>query len=281
MITSRNIVKKQRVILRPDSHRVVGQFFNPGNPERMHTIARRTAALTEIQSAHLIHILNRDFGKRHRFYQKMIQQHFNSFVKLFPEYELLPVNKKILIGAYLSKEYSFESTALMNPSMVYYDQHHRKSPSGEPFMLSLRAVGEGHISSVTFRSGTIRTDGSIRIEKKSMWASLPEEIIYPAEPGAPVRIRFSSDLPPSEKVIFPLTADECNGIEDVRLVRFINDNGSVVYYGTYTAYDGKVIKLKLLETTDFESFKIYNLQGAAVLNKGLALFPQKSPVNML
>ena len=275
MSSDKNLIKKQRVILKPDPHRVVGQFFDPGSAERMHKIAQRVAGLTDQQVQELLSRVYREFGKRHRDFKNMITEHFSKFVRIFPEYDLITADRKMLTGAYFSKEYSFESTALMNPSMVFFNHGHQASRSTVPFIMSLRAVGEGHISSVTFRSGYLRADGSIVIEKKPVWATLPGVIIHPLESAAPVQIRFARHIPVGERVLFPLTADECNGIEDVRMVRFVNDDGSVIYYATYTAYDGKSISIKLLETTDFESFKIYRLQGAAVRNKGLALFPQK------
>jgi predicted GH43/DUF377 family glycosyl hydrolase len=275
MSFQKGLVKKERIVLKPDPRRVVGLFFDPGNPERMNKIARRVAGLTDRQIQELLRHVNREFGKRHRHYEKMIDEHFSSFVRIFPEYDLIPADRKKLIGAYLSKEYSFESTALMNPSMVLFDHSHKKSRSLTPFIMSLRAVGEGHISSITFRTGYLRADGSIVIEKKPRWASLPEVIIRPLASEAPVQIRFTRIIPPGERILFPVTADECNGIEDMRMVRFLNEDGSVIYYATYTAYDGKSISIKLLETSDFESFKIFHLQGAAVKNKGLALFPNK------
>ena len=275
MNTKSNWIKKQRVILRPDPKRVLGQFFDQGNPERMRTIAKRVVDLTDQQTQQLLQFARREFSKRHRYYEKMIQEHFSLFVRIFPEYDLIPADKKILIGTYLSKEYSFESTALMNPSMVFFEHGMKSGRSVTPFIMSLRAVGEGHISSVTFRCGSLLANGSIVIENNSGWATAPEVIIHPFEATAPVQIRFSSEIPIGERVIFPLAADECNGIEDVRMVRFIGDDGSVIYYATYTAYDGKTIRIKMFATTDFESFKMYRLQGAGVQNKGFALFPQK------
>ncbi len=229
-----NLIKKQRLILKPDSQRVVGQFFDPGNAERMHKIARRIAGLTDQQVQELLHLVNREFGKRHRDFKNMITEHFSKIVRIFPEYDLITADRKMLIGAYFSKEYSFESSALMNPSMVFFNHGHQESRTMVPFIMSLRAVGEGHVSSVTFRSGYLRTDGNIVMDKKSKWATLPDVIIHPFEPEAPVQIQFAQNIPPAERVLYPLTVDECNGIEDVRLVRFINDDGSVIYYATYT-----------------------------------------------
>jgi predicted GH43/DUF377 family glycosyl hydrolase len=86
---------------------------------------------------------------------------------------------------------------------------------------------------------------------------------------------FHPDQPISERVLFPVSENESAGIEDARFVRFVDDDGSVTYYATYTAYNGFVILPQLLETNDFLSFRIHTLSGNAVQNKGMALFPRK------
>jgi len=88
-------------------------------------------------------------------------------------------------------------------------------------------------------------------------------------------ISFSKDTDISDRVIFPISEFEKKGIEDARFVKFINDDGSTIYYATYTAYDGQMIMPKLLQTTDFYDFKICPLYGAGAQNKNLALFPRK------
>lgn len=89
------------------------------------------------------------------------------------------------------------------------------------------------------------------------------------------RICFSKDTDISDRVIFPISDFESKGIEDARFVRFTEDSGRVVYYATYTAYDGKHIMPKLLKTTDFYDFKTSPLHGEGAKNKNLALFPRK------
>src|SRR5205814_9778346 len=88
-------------------------------------------------------------------------------------------------------------------------------------------------------------------------------------------VQFAPDSRLSERVLFPVTPSQSNGIEDARFVLFQNDDGSRVYYATYTAYDGKLILPQLLETPDFLHFKFLTLNGPAVQNKGMALFPRK------
>jgi predicted GH43/DUF377 family glycosyl hydrolase len=180
-----------------------------------------------------------------------------------------------LIGAYFLHEYSFEASALFNPSIVRHPDQSGAPDGGCRFILSLRAVGEGHISSLTFRSGTIAADGSVAVDPAARLASVPKVRIRTSGPhGDDVEVTFLSDEELSERVIFPVTAAQANGIEDARFVEF-NDDGRRTFYATYTAYSGRSIRSELLETTDFQSFRMVPLGGSAVGNKGMALFPRK------
>ena len=143
------------------------------------------------------------------------------------------------------------------------------------FILSLRAVGEGHVSSLTFRSGTIAADGSVSVDPTARLASVPTIRSRTAKVnGDDVEVIFGPNEELSERVIFPITDAQSNGIEDARFVEF-NDNGQKTFYATYTAYSGRAIRSELLATTDFQSFRMTPLGGAASHNKGMALFPRK------
>ncbi len=180
-----------------------------------------------------------------------------------------------LIGAYFLNEYSFEASALFNPSIVRHPDQMGAPEGGCQFILSLRAVGEGHISSLTFRSGTIATDGSVAIDPTARLASVPKIHSRTSGPhGHDVEVIFRADEELSERVIFPITDAQANGIEDARFVEF-NDGTRKTFYATYTAYSGKAIRSELLETTDFRSFRMTPLGGSAARNKGMALFPRK------
>jgi predicted GH43/DUF377 family glycosyl hydrolase len=88
-------------------------------------------------------------------------------------------------------------------------------------------------------------------------------------------VQFTPESNLSERVLFPVTPSQSNGIEDARFVLFHEDDGARTYYATYTAYDGKMILPQFLETSDFLRFKFITLNGPAVENKGMALFPRK------
>ena len=143
------------------------------------------------------------------------------------------------------------------------------------FVLSLRAVGEGHISSLTFRSGTIDVDGNVTVDPTARLATAPRVTSRNARPdGDDVEIDFQEETHLSERVIFPITDAQVNGIEDARFVEFEND-GHKTYYATYTAYSGRAIRSELIETTDFRHFRMTPLRGTATRNKGMGLFPRK------
>ena len=185
--------------------------------------------------------------------------------------------QKLLIGAYFSEEYAFEAAALFNPSIVIHPNQSGVTEGSLRFILSLRGVGEGHVSSVTFRTGTWLPNGDVIIDPPSPSAITPRIEYVPGEDPDNPRVRLfcdeSHDL--SEIVIFPITPSQRHGIEDVRLVSFTDDNDIITYYGTFTAFSGETIRQELLSTADFATFEIRALRGEATDNKGMALFPRK------
>ncbi len=146
---------------------------------------------------------------------------------------------------------------------------------GQRFILSVRAVGEGHVSSLTFRSGSVAEDGAMTLDPTACLASIPRVIRrVPGTAGEEVELAFSAHEDISERVIFPVTESQSNGIEDARFVAL--DTGTeTVFYATYTAYSGRAIRSELLETRDFISFRMSPLKGSAAKNKGMALFPRR------
>lgn len=278
-----------------------------------------------------------EFAERH---QKLSQFFLKRFEQVRP-YLLTdqPVSeaRRLLIGAYFTQEYSLESAALFNPAMVWHPDQSDLPEGSRRFILSLRATGEGHISSITFRSGVIDAAHNITINEPTPFVTAPELIPNPtyekalferklfelglandfservmaglgesftmSELEADIRAALRQSRPEgqnrvtakgmlslaqsnyeviytpeqrlSERIIFPSTPAEINGIEDARFVQFQHDDGRMTYYATYTAYDGEVILPQLLETPDFLHFEIHTLNGPAVQNKGMALFPRK------
>ena len=216
-----------------------------------------------------------NFEGRHRNLVTTFEARAAEMEAALEPHALLNKTQRRLIGAYFLHEYSFESSALFNPSIVRHPDQTGAPEGGCRFILSLRAVGEGHISSLTFRSGMISAEGGITVDPTARLANVPHVDSRNTRPnGEDIVVSFNSDTDLSERVIFPITDAQSNGIEDARFVEF-TDRGRTTFYATYTAYSGRAIRSELLETTDFVTFRMTPLAGTAALNKGMALFPRK------
>lgn len=278
------LLQRQGMHLRPNPARVVVRQFkpateprdlNPTDKSRANHIVERVLALDpETVAAQMEEVLE-NFQGRHRNLVEMFDARANDMEEAIAPHVRFTTEQRRLIGAYFLHEYSFEAAALFNPSIVaHFDQ------AGAPahcrrFILSVRAVGEGHVSSLTFRSGSIAGDGAVTLDPTACLASIPKVIRRtPGVGGDEVDLAFSTHEDISERVIFPVTESQSNGIEDARFVAF--DTGTeTVFYATYTAYNGRAIRSELLETRDFISFRMSPLKGSAAKNKGMALFPRR------
>jgi predicted GH43/DUF377 family glycosyl hydrolase len=321
-----------------DTSRVITRLHLPHDRYRISKIIQRIMSLSETAAKKLITQIMIDFSGRHEDIGHIFERHLNEVKDYLPRDTMLSDVQRALIGAYFTKEYSIESAALFNPSIVPHpDQSHLKKGSLR-FIMSLRATGEGHVSSIVFRSGVLDRRNTLLFDPISdfvetpdlqldpvyklnpfkrklneMGASneitahilnqLPEDFTYNeliekigilrVKPQFSEKIQnrtfeiicwladsnyevgFHPDHRISERVIFPVSKNESGGIEDARFVQFFNDNGEVIYYATYTAYNGITILPQLIETKDFIKFNILTLNGKAVQNKGMALFPRK------
>ncbi len=210
------------------------------------------------------------FAHRHRdFEQRLLAFADQGLSELDQELDLTPVQRR-LFGAYLSMEYTIEAAALFNPSIVPH--FHQDKNGSLRFVLSLRAVGEGHISSIEFMEGYFHQDGSVELDDSNNWRTMPT---ITSETTNLYRAEFHKDVPIGERVLFPQTSSESNGMEDLRLVEFTHESGDKEYLGTYTAYDGHHIQSKMLRTKDFRRFEIANIAGNAIIGKGIAFFPRQ------
>jgi predicted GH43/DUF377 family glycosyl hydrolase len=277
-------LNRQILYLRPDPARVVVRPFKPATEPRNlnptdktranHIVARVLGLEPEAAARQLTEVLE-NFEGRHRNLLEIFEARAAEMEEALEPHAALNKTRRCLIGAYFLHEYSFEASALFNPSIVRHPDQSGSPEKGCRFILSLRAVGEGHISSLTFRSGTIAADGSISVDPTARLASVP--VVHGRKSrlnGDAVEVIFRPDQELSERVIFPITDAQANGIEDARFVEF-NDDARKTYYATYTAYSGRSIRSELLETTDFHSFRMTPLGGSAAVNKGMALFPRK------
>lgn len=330
-------INRTEIRLSPDASRVLIRPFIPNDNRVVRIMARIAAQSDAGVTEHLAKIFA-DFSNRHIEVERTFLERYES-VRHLQITDLEPSReRKLLIGSYFTSEYSLESAALFNPSLVP-DPDQSNLPSGSlRLIMSLRAVGEGHISSVAFRSGTIDAHNQIAIDKpppfvetphpivnrefdnrilgqkimdmgynneytEKVFALLPDSFTYQDihEVMADLRsrepflshsnektrknilwiansnydIQFDSSVPIGGRALFPYAPSEKHGIEDARFVRFVDDNGVVRYYGTATAWDGNTILSQMIETGDFLTFKVRTLNGEAVKNKGMALFPRK------
>lgn len=265
-----------RVIIRPFKPAIEPRDLNPTDRTRVGHIIDRVLALdptdVELQLADVLE----NFLGRHRNLLEIFDRRSEEMEYARIRHGRASKAQCQLIGAYFLSEYSFEASALFNPSIVPHPDQSGAPAGGLRFILSLRATGEGHISALTFRSGTIAADGSLTVDPAARLASTPQiDRRVPRPDGEEVHLHFEPETDLSERVIFPITATQSNGIEDARFVKFVEDPDVAIYYATYTAYDGRGIRSELIETRDFLSFRSVPLSGNAAQNKGMALFPRK------
>jgi predicted GH43/DUF377 family glycosyl hydrolase len=277
-------LNRQTLHLRPDPARVVVRPFkpaieprdlNPTDKTRANNIVGRVLGLDPSAAEQQLKDVLENFEGRHRNLLEIFEARAVEMEVALAPHALLTRTQLCLVGAYFLHEYSFEASALFNPSIVRHPDQSSAPDGGCRFILSLRAVGEGHISSLTFRSGSIAADGSVAIDPTARLASVPRIVNRASRPnGDEIEVIFRPDEDLSERVIFPITEAQSNGIEDARFVEF-EDNGRKTFYATYTAYSGRAIRSELLETADFRSFRMTPLGGTASRNKGMGLFPRK------
>ncbi|WP_417739697.1 glycoside hydrolase family 130 protein [Rosistilla oblonga] len=331
-------IQRTGIVLSPNKKRVVLRPFQPPTDDRILRVIARVSTLAERDVDALLNQVYEEFHGRHQKPKAFFEQRFLSIRHHLLTDAPLSENRRLLLGAYFTQEYALESAALFNPSLVWHPDQSNLANGERRFAMSLRAVGEGHISSIVFRSGTIGKDQEIRIDDPVRFVTTPQfvpdsryendlfrrklielglgttfifevlsslETVFTLEQlenrlnislrehrsqhdelvplveqvvmlaKSNYEIQYSPDHELSERVIFPYSPTETNGIEDARFVRFCEEDGRCTYYATYSAYDGKMVLPQLLETADFLQFKMHTLNGPAVANKGMALFPRK------
>lgn len=332
-------VRRDATILRPDQSRVLLRPFNAGDAERASGIIARIMALPEEEVVVLLKGISNEFSQRHQHLRDVFLERFEEVRESLLTEEEISEERRLLIGAYFLAEYSLESAALFNPSIVPHPDQTGLPSGALRFILSLRATGEGHISSITFRTGILHPDHRIEVLQPNGFLTEPQQIPnslfekplfarklfelglhreltrrvmnklgdsftleelrarlqteqFRLNDGMTQEdqieaqgiwmlarsnyvVQFQAEQPLSERVLFPATPSQRNGIEDARFVCFQNEDGTHIYYATFTAYDGRVVVPELVETSDFLMFRFISLNGPAAKNKGMALFPRK------
>ena len=336
------LVTRSSVRLLADPARVVTQLFVPSQEGFEHTESRAGAVVErilaidedEVRSC-LAELLVR-FEGRHRDLRGTFSRHAAELADRLNADRVLSEERNLLLGAAFTSEYAIEGAALCNPSMVAHPDQSEIASGSLRFVLSVRGIGEGHQSSIGFRTGVIDAAGEIAIDAISPFATtgtvmpvLMEAAVFRSELDrlddageaadfvfdslgdhfsrdelenrlgtlrtklrtrghaqktiSQIRdiadrtygVEFDPGTALSDRVLRPAMGAEAAGVEDARFVRFVDDDGSVTYYASYTAYSGSRIVQQLLETKDFRSFTSMPLVGRAAANKGLALFPRR------
>lgn len=332
------LMRRHEITLLPESARVIIRPFITSDTHRVISIIERAMALTEAEVDAELLVIHAEFDSRHYDIEMPFMDHFQKVQRHIPADSPLSHGRKLLIGALFSGEYALEAAALFNPSIVPHPDQDGVPEGGLRFIMSLRATGEGHISSIEFRDGTLSPGGEVSFAPITRYVTVPHVVPNPryrkknfllklhemgfdndctasvlstlgadftrSELVASVeRVRsetqpverdcsrtlecvqwladsnyellFSSKLELSERIIFPVSGNESNGIEDARFVRFTDEDNSVTYCATYTAYNGRAILPQFIETEDFLHFRVLTLNGNGVQNKGMALFPRR------
>jgi predicted GH43/DUF377 family glycosyl hydrolase len=279
------MISRKKIKFTADPKRVILRPFFPGNETRARHVIDRIMSMPEHEVILQFEEVIRRFKNRHRNFEEALLANYNRISGLLPQEIKITEARKLLTGSYFTHEYSIESAALFNPSIVPHPDQSGLKEGELRFVMSLRATGEGHISSIEFRSGIIDKSNNITFDETTSFAAMASsrkerveteiELVDESAKDANYDISFTGKEPISERVIFPFSKTESNGIEDVRFVLFKNEDGTSAYYGTFTAYDGHRILPELIRTNDFVNFKIRTMQGAVVRDKGMALFPEK------
>lgn len=329
--------KRLPLRLHRDERRVVTRMFDIYSEYRLPALIERVCGLSDDCVAHHLNEVMERFHERHKDLRKTFLRHFDQVVAMYGWQGTLDETRRMLVGSYFTMEYSIEGAALFNPSIVPHPAQNQASNGELRFVMSLRATGEGHVSSVVFRTGEIKSDNELRLDAPPRFQaaalrapdqyylkplfkrkldemaintsvsgrlleSLPEQFTFaqltgviaqaqqqPYKPGnynetidsimwlarSNYQIRMDDDADITDIVLFPQSENESRGIEDLRLVKFREDDGACTYYGTYTAYNGYRVLPMLLETGDFKTISVHTLNGACARDKGMALFPRR------
>jgi predicted GH43/DUF377 family glycosyl hydrolase len=268
------VADPSRVVLRPFAIISEPRGTAHGIVTRAERIAKSVLALSDEECRTYLQEVDHDFFGRHWQTHALFLERYQQMRQLMGGIDNINEDHAKLIGAYFSHEYSYAAAAIMNPSIVAHPDQSGMRDGAVRFVLSLRTVGEGHISSIAFREGVATLEGGFSLWPEAPFAIAAQPVNYNGEDG-PVTVRRHESAALSGNVLFPITRAQKNGLEDLRLVRFEEEDGSRCYIGTYTAYSGRDVSCEMMTTERFAEFDLTPLRGQAAQHKGLALFPRR------
>ena len=278
-----DFVKRLSATIDPDATRTVIRPFDFGDPEsfvvknhpRSERVVNRVKDLDDATVARELKTVHDALDDRHGDVDQRMMRRFKDLESVLGG-ETVSDDRAVLIGAYFSEEFSFESAALFNPSAVEHPDQSGVEAGATRFVCSLRGIGEGHVSSLAFRTGVWKADGDVELDpppERAMGPIIEPETGKNGELIAHLHCGGAKTI--QENVIFPFLPSQGRGIEDVRLVRFTEDDGAVDFRGTATAFNGSDVRQALLRTADFMEFEFRGVQGSMYSGKGMALFPRR------
>jgi predicted GH43/DUF377 family glycosyl hydrolase len=274
ILPNRLAAEPDRVVIRP--FHIAPDPKKPPEHSRARRIVNGVLEMDMRTCQSELALVNRDFGQRHWQTRQIFMDRYRQVKVELGLSNHVREDRKELIGAYFCHEYSYTSAALMNPSVVPHPDQSGMTPGAVRIVMSLRAVGEGHISSIAFREGILNQRGELDLGPRPPFSvALRQTVAASKDNGGVTTAERYSEVSLSGAVVFPFTDQQRNGLEDLRLVKMEDDEEGPLYVGSYTAYSGYNIASELLVTRDFRTFELKPMTGPAARNKGMAIFPKK------
>ena len=279
---SGSIVKSCGDLLRPDGTRTVIRPFHVTDPltegnlrGRTDEIIKRILSLSSEDLQRELRLTVEQLSARDHDVEILFDQRFAELNKRFEGRLEVTGEQALLIGAFFSEEYSIEAAALFNPSVIPHFDQTGLADGDTRIILSLRGIGEGHISSLIFQTGVWHADGTTTLDPRVSPAAGPT-MVMPTLDGSKRTAELTfPDGPIGERVIYPFLPSQGRGIEDARFCRFVEDDGTVDYRCTFTAFDGMEVRQSIFQTRDFRVLTGRRLDGDLAFRKGAAWFPRR------
>ncbi|HEY6950756.1 MAG TPA: glycosidase, partial [Bacteroidota bacterium] len=173
-------IQKEGALITADKSRVLIRQLVPGGRDRIKRILKRIAGVSEEDAHRILEETFTEFGERHHDLRGFFRRRFAEMKTYLPSGWKPSETVQLLIGAYFSCEYSLEAAALFNPSIVPHPDQSGVGQDDLRFIMSLRATGEGHISSIEFRTGTISRKGKVALDRTNRLVSAPNVAADPS-----------------------------------------------------------------------------------------------------
>ena len=217
--------RRKPIVINAEINRVITRSYIPHTEQRTKNIINRILALDEDETIALLESVIHDFSHRHRYFREVLSQNFNNVAQHIPNVCELSEQQRLLIGSYFTAEYSVEAAALFNPSIVPIPNLATDPKNFCRFIMSFRGVGEGHISSIEFRSGYIDENNDIYFDPLSTHVRTPESDTDSSYDRELFQLKLQ-DIGANEKVTEWLLSDLADEFTFQELEKRISDHYS-------------------------------------------------------